>query len=76
MEKDLRSEGFDYIECSKCLDWKWRKCIGQSPNGKRKYYKDEQERTWRGKACPECSKKAHTDYIRNRRRSQKVKDAS
>lgn len=65
--RDYVKDGFDAIECSRCMTFKWRKYVGSSPNGKRKYYQDENKKAWRGKTCPECSKKGHTEYMRKYR---------
>ena len=65
--RDLREQGFSSVECSSCYGFFWRKQIGESPNGRRKYYQDERRRAWRGKTCPDCSKKAHTNYMRKYR---------
>lgn len=67
LEKDWRAEGFDAVECSNCGDYFWRKYTGSSPNRRRKYYVDERGNAWRGKICPKCSKKKHTEYMRERR---------
>ena len=64
---DLREQGFGSIECSSCFGFKWRKQIGESPNGRRKYYQDEAGKAWRGKSCPDCAKKQHTEYMRKYR---------
>jgi len=64
---DLRERGYSSVECSSCYGFFWRKQIGESPNGRRKYYQDEQNRAWRGKSCPECAKKQHTEYMRKYR---------
>lgn len=58
---------YDLVTCSKCNKSKRRRKIGKSPNGKRYYYQDDNGKAWRGKVCPECSKKAHTKYMREKR---------
>ena len=70
-EKDYRIEGFDPIECNRCMNFSWRKEIGASPNGRRKYYQDEKGKAWRGKICPSCASKDHTNYMREYRRKKR-----
>lgn len=70
--RDYAAEGYDAIECSQCMEFKWRKYYGESPNGKRKYYQDEKKRSWRGKICPDCSRKNHTKYMKKYRSKDNV----
>lgn len=74
--KDYRVDGFDYIECSKCGNYSWRKGVGTSPNRRRKYYENEKGQAWRGKRCPDCSRKDHTSYMKTRRASNAQQDKS
>lgn len=67
MSKNETIPGYDLTECSKCSEFGYRKLIGISPNRRRKYYMDNKRRTWRGKMCPDCCRKRHTEYMRQRR---------
>jgi len=58
--------------CSVCQANKIRIKKGLSPNGKRRYYSDENGKAWRGKVCPSCSKKKHSDYIRGKREDKEI----
>lgn len=64
-------EGFDLVECNTCGEYCYRKAIGISPNKRRKYYQDDKSRAWRGKQCPVCACKAHTEYMRKHRKAKK-----
>lgn len=64
---------FDKVTCSKCQNIKQRRSCGESPNGRRRYYQDEKGRAWRGKTCPDCATKEHTEYMRKYRQKNKKK---
>jgi hypothetical protein len=69
---ELEKQGYDLVECNLCGEYCYRIAIGVSPNKRRKYYQDEKKRAWRGKTCPSCSTKAHTQYMRKHRQSKKL----
>ena len=70
---EWQKKGYDTVECNKCYDYYYRKAIGISPNRRRKYYQDEKGRAWKGKTCPTCSTKAHTQYMKKYRERLKEK---
>ena len=51
--------------CKVCQQPKTRNPNGTSPNGKRKYYVDDNGNSWMGLKCPDCEK------IKNRERMSK-----
>lgn len=56
--------------CSVCNNIAVRIQTGISPNKRRKYYSDEHGRAWRGRKCPVCACRDHTEYMRQRRKAK------
>lgn len=56
--------------CKVCQQLKVKIPKGTSPNKKRKYYADLNSKLWRGKTCPDCARKEHTAYVRNKRKAK------
>lgn len=71
---ELQKKGYDIVSCKSCYEFSYRKAIGISPNRRRKYYQDEEGRAWKGRVCPTCSTKAHTEYMRAYRKASKTQE--
>jgi hypothetical protein len=71
MSDKLEDQGFDMIKCTGCSAEKPRRSYGESPNGRRKYYLDDKLNTWKGKRCPKCVRRAHTEYMKSYRKRVK-----
>lgn len=69
---EMAEKGYSYVECSKCGEFAFRKATGVSPNRRRKYYYNEKGEAWRGKKCPACARKEHTEYMRVHRAAKKL----
>ncbi|PCI45848.1 MAG: hypothetical protein COB41_00220 [Proteobacteria bacterium] len=54
--------------CKICNKPKVRNPKGVSPNGKRRYYVDENGDSWMGMKCPHCYKIANRERMRIARR--------
>jgi hypothetical protein len=71
MSDKTLSEGYDIIKCSFCSKEQSRRSYGESPNGRRKYYLDDKLNTWKGRRCPTCVRRAHTEYMKLYRKKLK-----
>lgn len=54
--------------CSICNSNKLREVIGKHPSGV-KIYRDQDDRRWKGRKCPDCLKQEHKQYMREVRGS-------
>jgi len=60
--------------CKICQLPKTRSPNGSSPNGKRKYYVDENGNSWMGLKCPDCEKIKNRERMAKKRKE--VKDGN
>lgn len=64
--EDKKDNELILTTCTFCGEDKLRRYI--KTKGKEKIYRDENNKLWSGNKCPACKTKAHTEYMRKKRK--------